>query len=135
MISCRAAVTLVLQITRRLQLPSKRKQRKKSARMQLCSGSMESRRRRQKFLIPRECIPNFQKVKEKIEKSNSRRDDINSYYTAASQRVLSYENPWEPLFTPNKHSFSEEADTFLVICVGTNSSLHSFHTHYHKLNK
>ena len=65
-------------------------------------------------------------MREKIQRNNSRREDINSYCMVASQKVLTDVNPWEPLVATHKSTFSEEADTFLVICVRIHSPFNSF---------
>lgn len=65
-------------------------------------------------------IPGFEKLAEKVERSASRREEIRCYRDAAIERVLNSPDPWKMEFSRNRQgNFSPEADTFLVICVGT----------------
>lgn len=63
-------------------------------------------------------LPGFEKILERMEKSRTRRAEIQSYRELAAQKVCSYANPfamelagWRPQL------FSYDGDVFLVCCV------------------
>lgn len=65
----------------------------------------------------REKIPGFAKMKEKMEKARSFREEVKEYREVAAMKVLSVDDPWEMSLTTTRGGFSEEADAFLVLFV------------------
>lgn len=63
-------------------------------------------------------IPGFAKLKEKVEKARSFREEVKEYREMAATKVLSVDDPWEMTLTATRSAFSEEADAFLVLFVG-----------------
>ena len=63
-------------------------------------------------------IPGFAKLKEKVEKARSFREEVKEYREVAAMKVLSVDDPWEMTLTATRSAFSEEADAFLVLFVG-----------------
>lgn len=65
----------------------------------------------------RKRIPKFSKIRERVEKGETKREEVKVYRELASWKALSMPNPWEITMSGSHSGFSEEADAFLVLCV------------------
>lgn len=65
----------------------------------------------------RKRLPNFAKIRERIEKGQTKREEVKRYRELAAWKILSVSNPWELSLPGNHTGYSEEADVFLVLCV------------------
>ena len=70
-------------------------------------------------------LPNFAKIRERIEKGQTKREEVKAYRELAAWKTLNVSNPWE-MALPGSHSgYSEEADVFIVLCVSEKKRIES----------
>lgn len=73
----------------------------------------------------RKKLPNFAKIRERIEKGHTKREEVKVYRELAAWKTLSVSNPWEMAIPGSHNGYSEEADVFLVLCVSERRGLNN----------